>query len=188
MATTPRLMTVDEFFALPEEEGVKREFSDGVLIEETIEMGNANPRHELLKINFIWILTGFLHQHELGRIASESMFGLKSSFRIPDISYVSKERFPLDLSGRAIQGAPDIAIEVVSSESAADLQKKVRQYLKDGARAVWVAYPDERTIHTFEPDGTSRLLEGDQYLEAPGILPGFREQVSKFFEGLPVQD
>ena len=184
MATTPHLMTVDEFFALPEKEGVKRELSDGVLIEETIEMGNANPRHEIVKINFIWILTGFLHRDELGRISAESMFGLKRSLRIPDISYISKERFPLDISGRVLKGAPDIAIEVVSSESAADLENKVQQYLKDGARAVWVAYPQARVIRTFEPDGTSHLLEGDKYLEAPGILPGFRAQVSTFFENL----
>ena len=181
-------MTADEFFALPEKEGVKRELSDGVLIEEALELGGANPRHEIVKMNFCRIITVFLLTHDLGLLFAASTFPVNGNLLMPDFTFIAKEHFPLDLSGRAFKVSPDIPIEVISTESASHLEKKIGQYLRAGARAVWVAYPEERIIETFDPDGTSRLLEGDQYLEAPTILPGFREPVSKFFEGLLAQD
>ena len=46
-----------------------------------------------------------------------------------------------------------------------------------------VAYPKHRTLWTHHADG-SRVLKEDQYLEEPGLLPGFRVLVSNFFEGI----
>lgn len=177
-------MTLDEFLDLPEKEGLKRELSNGKLIEEDI-MGMANPRHEIVKANFNWILSGFLHRTGLGRIFPESMFTVQRGARIPDLSIVLTKHLPLDPTGRALKGAPDIAVEVVSpSETAMDLEDKIEQYLDSGAAWVWVAYPDQRSIRTHSPSGNSWILRGDQNLEAPDALPGFSEPVSGFFEGI----
>jgi Uma2 family endonuclease len=85
---------------------------------------------------------------------------------------------------KLFEGAPDLAIEVVSSETAEFLERKIALYLETGSQAVWVAYPKHRTLWTHHADGIARVLKEDQYLEEPGLLPGFRVLVSNFFEGL----
>ena len=77
-----------------------------------------------------------------------------------------------------------MAVEVVSSESAAFLERKIGLYLATGSHAVWVAYPESRTLRTHHADGVGRLWKEDEYLEEPSLLPGFRVLVSEFFQGI----
>jgi Uma2 family endonuclease len=81
-------------------------------------------------------------------------------------------------------GAPDLAIEVVSSETAARLRTKIRLYLKYGSKAVWVVYPDERLVEIHSASGQVTILEQGQILEDPDALPGFSAPVAAIFEGL----
>ena len=83
---------------------------------------------------------------------------------------------------RNIEGAPDLAIEVVSpNDSAKALNRKVNQYLRSGARAVWVFYPDTRQVDVHAAHGVRKLREGD-VLEDRDLLPGFSAAVRRFFE------
>jgi Uma2 family endonuclease len=84
---------------------------------------------------------------------------------------------------KLFEGSPDLAVEVVSSETAEFLERKITLYLETGSQAVWVAYPKHRTLWTHHADG-SRVLKEDQYLEEPDLLPGLRVLVSNFFEGI----
>ena len=101
---------------------------------------------------------------------------------MPDVSVVLKGRLQPGHSG-LIPICPDIAIEVVSSEPAKVLRAKVQLYLQHGASAVWVAYPELRMIQVYTAEGV-RELTGDEPLEAPDILPGFRVPASAFFADL----
>ncbi|MDQ2898776.1 MAG: Uma2 family endonuclease [Acidobacteriota bacterium] len=184
MTTMTGPMTVDEFLALPEKEGVRMELSDGVLIEEEITLGNANPRDERVKANFNRILVIFADQHQLGEVFPESIFKMKGSAREPDVAFISAKRLIPGRPETYLAGAPDIAIEIVSSDKAAELERKIEQYFEGGAKFVWVAYPDRRVIRVCDPTLNARFLHEDQFLEAPDVLPGFRVSVSKFFEGL----
>ena len=102
---------------------------------------------------------------------------------IPGVSLVLSDRLRGRNPDKPFEGAPDLAIEVVSSETAAQLERKIRGYLRAGCKAVWVAYPEQRTVHVHSPDGSSRLLEESDTLELTTLLPGFQEPVSRFFEG-----
>src|ERR1035438_10666658 len=66
----------------------------------------------------------------------------------PDVSVLLNERTRPGIEG-LYPGAPDIAIEVVSSETAAYLQNKIDLYLEHGSRAVWAFYstPPRVLIH-----------------------------------------
>ena len=87
----------------------------------------------------------------------------------------------LDLK-RRFEGAPDLAVEIISpSETAAEIAHKVGQYLHAGVEVVWVIYPEDQTIHVFESSKNGRILEADDLLEAPGLLPGFSIPVSELF-------
>ena len=85
---------------------------------------------------------------------------------------------------KLFQGAPELAVEVVSSETALHLEQKVTTYLETGSRAVWVAYPEQRTVWRHLPSGVSQHLKEGDYLEEPDLLPGFRVAVAQLFEGI----
>jgi Uma2 family endonuclease len=82
------------------------------------------------------------------------------------------------------EGAPQLAFEAVSSESAALLERKVNVYRATGFRAIWIAYPPERTLVTMHPNGRGQRLHEGHYLEEPDLLPGFRVLVDRFFDGI----
>jgi hypothetical protein len=56
-------------------------------------------------------------------------------------------------------------------------------FLATGSRAVWVAYPRERTLWIHRMDVHLQHREG-QYVEEPDLLPGFRVLVDRFFDGI----
>src|SRR5262249_31520656 len=55
-------------------------------------------------------------------------------------------------------GAPLSAFEIVSaSETAADLDEKVTEYLANGAAEVWLIYPRKGHAWVYEASGAARL-------------------------------
>jgi Uma2 family endonuclease len=50
-----------------------------------------------------------------------------------------------------------LAVEIVSSETAAFLERKITLYLETGSQAVWVAYPQHRTLWTHHGDALRRF-------------------------------
>ena len=180
MSATATLLTVEEFLQLPQKEGVRLELSEGVVIE----MGAGGWDHEITKANLNNLLAGWNAQTRRGKVFPESMFTLSpGEAYIPDLAWLSTERLSPGPSGR-LEGAPDLGIEVVSSETAAQLEKKIEAYLRHGSRAVWVAYPEQRVVRVFRRDGSSQLLQGEQILHDPDLLPGFQASVSQIFEGI----
>jgi Uma2 family endonuclease len=180
MGATTTMVTVREFLQLPEPEGERMELIGG----EVVTMGYGKAPHEIVKKNLLRILVVWLAQNPLGELFAETMFQLDDySSLIPDLSVV----FP----GRVVpgttdwlHGAPEIAIEVVSSETAARLEEKVGLYLAHGGKSVWVAFPQQRAVRIFDDAGLSKKFEQNQMLEDPNILPGFSTPVSAIFEGI----
>jgi Uma2 family endonuclease len=82
------------------------------------------------------------------------------------------------------EDAPGLAFEAVSSDSAVFLVRKINAYLATGFRAVWIAYPRERTLMTMHPDQKGRHFREGQYVKEPDLLPGFRVLVDRFFDGI----
>jgi Uma2 family endonuclease len=181
MATTTAPLTVEQFLQLPEEQTFRCELVEG----EIIPMSQAGRGHELVKSNFIDHLGAYNRQHRIGRVFSETMYKLRpSEARTPDVSFLLAHRLAPGDMDKPFEGSPDLAVEVVSSETADFLDRKITLYLETGSKAVWVAYPKRRTLWTYHADGISRLLKEDQHLEEPELLPGFRVLVADFFDGI----
>jgi Uma2 family endonuclease len=180
MGAATTLVTVREFLQLPESEGEWKELIGG----EVVTMGYGGYPHEIAKSNLIQILAVWLATHRIGRLCSETMFRLDNyNSPIPDVSVVSLARVTPGKTGH-FQGAPEIAIEVVSSETAATLEKKIDLYLANGSQSVWVVFPQQRVVRIFDATGLSRKFEQHQTLEDPSALPGFSTPVSAIFEGI----
>jgi Uma2 family endonuclease len=174
---TKTLLTVEQFEQLPDD-GLRHELDEG----ELISMPSPFGKHGEIQGETCSILRNFVRPRSLGKVFVETGFRLShDTVRAPDVSFIRVERASaLDLN-RRFECAPDLAIEIISpSETATEIAHKVRQYLQAGA-AVWVVYPEDRTIHVFETSKNARILEADDLLEAPSLLPGFSVRVSELF-------
>jgi Uma2 family endonuclease len=180
MSTTTAPLTTEEFFNLPDIEEQRIELIDG----EVVDMPGGGPVHERAKANLIRILGRWLDRNAAGLIYVESAYRMgERTVMAPDLSVLFSERLKWSIAEQ-LRGAPDLAIEVVSSETAARLHKKVRTYFQHGSKGVWAVFPESRTIQINHPNGSIDTLEPDQILEDPAALPGFSVPVAQVFEGL----
>jgi Uma2 family endonuclease len=73
----------------------------------------------------------------------------------PDLLVLAPEKRPW-ITGRAIETAPDLVIEILSPSTASrDASIKARLYASEGVREYWIVDPAERTIAVLAlaPDG-----------------------------------
>jgi Uma2 family endonuclease len=180
MGVTTALLTVEQYMELPEEETMRTELVEG----EIVRMSNSGYLHERTKANAADLLRAYIAENRIGVVFSESMYTLgKGEGRIPDVSLVLNRRLPPADSLKPLEGAPELAFEVVSSETAASMERKINLYLATGCRAVWIAYPLERTFWIHRATNHIQLREG-HFVEEPDLLPGFRVAVERFFDGV----
>jgi Uma2 family endonuclease len=75
---------------------------------------------------------------------------------------------------------PDIAVEVLSpSESAIEVNRRVRDYLKAGTKEVWVMDHQNREVFISTEEGI-RMLRAGEAIESP-LLAGFRLPLDDLF-------
>jgi Uma2 family endonuclease len=184
MAATT-LLTSDQFLALPEEfdqngNAVTRELIHGEMVSS---MPHAAHRHDIIRSNILEALIGYLLQNRGSGLKAfpdaQFIVGGNDTF-VPDASVIAINRLNPERD-KYIQGAPELAIEVVSpNESAAYLRIKTDAYLANGSRSVWIVFPEVRSVLIYTHEAV-REFKGDQSITDP-LLPGFSSPVSAFFE------
>lgn len=177
---TKTLLTIEQFDQLPIRDGILYELNEG----EVVTMTEPMPRHNLVRDNIAALLRDFAHPGRLGTVFLETGYQLSpETVRIPDVSFVPADRMrEIDLD-RRIQGAPALAIEVVSpTDLAEELTQKVKQYLAAGAKAVWVFYPKSREVQVFRADGSSFVRHEHEPLEDVELLPGLSIDLKSVFD------
>jgi Uma2 family endonuclease len=176
---TRTLLTLEQFDKLPIREGILYELNEG----EVVTMTEPMPRHNWVRDNIARFAGNFVEERKLGRVFVETGYQLTpETVRIPDVSFIAAGRLrEIDLD-RRIQGAPELAIEVVSpTDLAEELTQKVKQYLAAGAKAVWVFYPKTREVQIYRADGGSLVRREHETLEDSDLLPGFSLDLSTVF-------
>jgi len=137
---TATRMTYEEFMALPEEKGKHRELIEGELV------GNPAPnlRHQAIVGNFYFAFRLYFEQHPIGKVyvaAVDVVLSIENVLE-PDVIVVLADRASR-LQGRNVQGAPNVAIEVLSAGSRRrDEVTKRRLYERFGVDEYWIADPD----------------------------------------------
>ncbi len=178
MAAIPTPMTVEEFLRLPEVEGERLELIHG----EVVQVPYGKAPHEIVKKNLNKILVLWLAQNSSAELFVETSYRVDDeNVLIPDVSVLFPGR--IGPGTEWIPDAPEIAIEVVSSETAARLEDKIELYLAHGSKSVWVAYPKKRVVWIYDTRGGARKFERDQPLTDP-VLPGFSIPTLAIFEGV----
>lgn len=176
--------TAEELLLLPE--GMHGEIVRG----RFVEMTGTGTLHGVVALRIGRYVGAFVDEHTLGvATGAESAFRLCRSpetVRCPDCAFIAGARLTDGLPRGAFEGAPDLAIEVLSpSNTHADMSRTLAEYLRYGARQVWIVDPETRTVTTHTAGGLPRFLEGDDVLDGGELLPGFSMPVAAFFAGLP---
>ncbi|HEV2492228.1 MAG TPA: Uma2 family endonuclease [Terriglobia bacterium] len=177
---TKALLTVEDFMRLPESVGtevVRYELVEG----ELVAMSPGMLPDNLIRDTLLVILKTFVAPRKLGTVVSEQAFQLSErTVRVPDVALVQPGRQLA--TERPIEGAPDLAVEVVSpTNTAREMDQRVSDYFAAGCRRVWVVYPEEHEVYIHGLAGVTRR-RGDELLEDAELLPGFSVKVSSLFE------
>lgn len=179
MTVDVKLMTAEELLRMPDDD-VRHELVNG----ELVTMTPAGEEHGDISMAIGSRLAQYVREQRLGKTYSSDTGFLLSrdpdTVRAPDAAFVRadrvvrlKEYFP---------GAPDLAIEVISpNDTYAEVDAKVREYLRAGAQIVIVINPRNETaaVHTA---AASKRLSIDDTLDGGDVVPGWRLPLRELFE------
>src|SRR5258708_39904265 len=176
-----RLLTVQDLANMPDD-GKIYELHNGILVE----VPGATVGLARLEAWIAHLVIGFIEQNGIGGAVTGADGTVQlNEFNtcIPDVAYISKERLQQQDKDSYIQGAPDLAVEVVSpSNSGIEMQKRAGEYLSAGARLVWIVNPGTRTIDVYGPHGSRTVVGIDGTLDGADVLPGLSLSAQRIFE------
>lgn len=160
------------------------ELIDGVLVEKTV-----GARESLLAAILIQLLGNHCEQNDLGLVlGADGMLRLfPGRIRIPDVSFLSWERLPGgELPDDPIPAlAPDLAVEVLSpSNTAREMELKLRDYFQAGTRLVWLIQPATQTAEVHTSADAAQRIGKTGSLDGGAVLPGFRLPLKDLFARL----
>jgi len=182
--TAKKQLTASEFAQLPAPaDGSRQELVRG----EIVTMPPPGFEHGLVQANLLAILRAYVRQMRSGRVVGESGVITErdpDTVRGPDIAFWSAERLPLDQCPSGYpEVPPDLVVEIVSpSDSVADVQQKVLEYLTHGVRMVWVVEPRTRSLTVYRGLQDVAVLRGEDEVDGGEVLPGFRCPVKEVFQ------
>ncbi len=180
---TPRLLTAEEYARMPDlPDGTKDELIRGTVVcEPPPSFGHGASSTEIARL-----LGNFVKDHDLGVVVGEAGFVVErgpDTVRGTDAAFVSAERAASYSGEGFFEGAPDLAVEVLSpSNTPASVAEKTRQYLAAGARLVWNVDPRQRTVTVHAPGAEPQVLAAGDRLDGGDVLPGFSIPVRVLFE------
>jgi Uma2 family endonuclease len=181
MTTTSQITTAEQLWVMPRD-NERVELVRG----ELHMMSPGGGKHGVIAMRVGAMLFNFVEQHRLGTVvAAETGFLLTrapDTVRAPDVGFVRAERVPDPLPVKFWEGAPDLAVEVLSpSDTAEEIDVKVKEFLNAGTVEVIVINPKLRTVEVNRPDGTAVTLGPGDTLTGLQSVPGFECAVDAVF-------
>ncbi len=169
---TARHLTLgyEDYAALPDD-GRRYEVHDGELSVTPA----PSPRHQIVSRNLFRLLDAHVRSRGSGEVlyAPLDVILTEASIVQPDLVYLEPGRLGA-ISGRGIEGAPTLVVEIVSpATTLIDRRTKHQLYARHGVPFFWLVDLEARTIDAFalQPDGYS--LAGRVSGSGPASLPPF---------------
>ena len=156
------------------EDGLRHEIIDG----EHFVSASPVTRHQRISRRLLVAFQSFLDAHPLGEVF-HAPFDVVMSYHdvvVPDLIYISQSRAH-QLTSKNLQGAPDLAIEILSpSTRRLDERLKRDLYERAGVEEYWLVDPDRNIVRVYRREGVRFLppetLDGGTVVTTP-LLPGF---------------
>jgi Uma2 family endonuclease len=153
-------------------------------LDEVVSVLPTEYPHEVTKSKVIRVLSAWSLQRPAFRIFCQTAFQVEEqNCLVPDISVISSGRIVPGSIG-LFQGAPELAIEIVSSELETSLQDKIELYFSHAGKSFWVVYPERRIIRIHDAAGRAKRFRSEEPLVDPNVLPGFTVPTSAIFQGV----
>ena len=116
--------------------------------------------------------------------AGGEVYGANANLRLPDGSrirpdalWLSPEQvaaLPPVSAGGAITVCPAFVVEIMSgTDTLPPLQRKMAQYIANGAQLGWLIDPYRRRVHIYRPGLPVAILDNPETISGDPTLPGF---------------
>ncbi|MDB5350712.1 MAG: hypothetical protein JWN86_1959 [Planctomycetota bacterium] len=166
-ATEQNLITIHDH-----EDGLY-ELVDGVLVKKT---GGLYESHLAGLIGTF--LSNFVRPLRSGVVVgADGPYRLNPGLiRIPDASFLSRERIPGHRmpQEKVCPAIPNLAVEVLSeSNTKKEMAAKLADYFACGVELVWYVDPQKKTVRAYTAPDRSRLVRESGTLDGGTVLPGF---------------
>jgi Uma2 family endonuclease len=160
-----------------------------VVDDQVVELAPMGAYEVWIATLLVARLATFARQHQLGRAVQEMLFDLTVATgrkRRPDVAFVSFDRWPLHRRiprTEAWEVVPNLAVEVVSRSDSVDyIVDKIAEYFQSGVERVWVVFPSQEQVYTYDSPTSVRILTRTDELSGDPILPHFRLPLVELFE------
>lgn len=178
-------LTYEDYARLPDD-GKRYQVVDGVLHVSSA----PREKHQRVLMNLAWLLMDLVKEAGLGRVYCAPFDFLLGKHDIvqPDLVFLSNENLEI-LTELNAQGAPDLAIEILSpSTRRLDEILKRRLYERVGVREYWMIDPELETLRILRPDAGGRFEVAEELIAEYGatlaspLLPGLAVDLARLFE------
>ena len=166
------VLTYEDYVQLPND-GNRYEILEGELAVTPA----PSTRHQTASGNLFFLLTQHTREKDLGKLfnAPIDLILETNSVLQPDLLFVSKARQSI-ITERAIEGAPDLVVEVLSpATNRTDRVTKAQIYARHKAPAYWIVDPDQETLEIYLLDVDGYRLAVTLQGETPLSVPPFAD-------------
>ena len=174
-------LTYEDYCAAPADK--RYELLDG----ELIMVPAPNTEHQDVQFRLVLQLGNWIIKHRLGRAFNPPCDVVLSEHDTvqPDFVFVSREREHLLSSGKNVQGAPDLVVEILSPSTAErDRSDKRVLYGQHGVTEYWLVDPIAETVTIHRQRGgvlaPTHTFQRGQTLSSP-LFTGFELQLDDIF-------
>jgi Uma2 family endonuclease len=187
-AAAPKLMTVEEFLALPEDE-VERWLIRGELREKRdTDVTKRNKPHSITEARLaarlgVWLTTQPEPRGEVvcGEVGVVFRRDPDSSAGV-DVALITAAQADQVTDTTMIEGPPILIAEVLSPhDTQEEVAERVTDYLDGGVPVVWIVSPFFRTVTVHRPGAEPVLFNRTQVVAGNPELPGFFCPVAELF-------
>lgn len=183
MAINPQPITVEQF-----ETFINQSENDDKLFEliggEIVDVP-SNPYASYIASKILGYLFMYLLKNDIGWHTTEAGgYEVASERYAPDVAFVSYTKQAAPVKQGYNPNPPDLAVEVVSSDSRAENEKltiKLGNYLAVGT-VVWIVRPDKGYIEVHQSGQTVKTYRRGDTIRGADLLPDFELDVSNVLE------
>ncbi|HWF48591.1 MAG TPA: Uma2 family endonuclease [Bryobacteraceae bacterium] len=175
------MITVKQYISFKAPSGFRDELIDG----EIVLSPDVKALHQEVAHRICWLLERKLEGSRfVTRQRTNMQMPQDHSMPSPDVFVIDAERWRAAIAQNGYpQQSPQLVVEVISrSNTKKHVNRKAALYLKNGASAVWIVYPNKKIIQVLSAANPAAALSIDDSLTLPPPLPAIHLRVRDIFD------
>jgi Uma2 family endonuclease len=148
---------------------------------------SPNIYHQAIAGRIYSVLLQFLEKHPLGEVFVAPLDVFLSEINVyqPDVIFISNQRRSI-LTEHGLEGAPDLAVEVLSPGTAkVDKGSKRKVYARTGVKELWLVDVEAKLIHVYQLAKDAEMptaTHDEKAVFSTPLLPGLRLKAASIFK------